>query len=334
MLDAFVTLIGLPGNLLVLLVSGLSLFLGAEWLIRGGVDLAARFGVKPFVIGLTVVAYGTSMPEFVVSLFANVVEQSDTISLGNIIGSNITNIGLILGLSAVIFPVHIAFQNIRNQLLFLLAVSILLYTLSLDGTIERAEGALLFLLLCGYLYAMYRTPETARGSFEEVEDEHRPLPPLTSVILVAAGSLMLSTGAWAFVKSSVWIAEYYEIPKLYIGLSIVALGTSLPELATSLVAVLRRESEISIGNLIGSNIFNILFVLGGVGLIEPLNIIEPRTVDGITTLPFPHIQFLVMIGFGLVLFPMSYRRHIIGRLSGALLLVGYFLFYWQLFASG
>ncbi|HED31196.1 MAG TPA: sodium:calcium antiporter, partial [Prosthecochloris aestuarii] len=125
----FTTAIGLPGNIVILVACGLLLFFGAEWLIRGGIAIARRFGVKPFVIGLTVVAYGTSMPEFVVSFFANVVEHSDTISLGNIIGSNITNLGLILGLSALLFPVHIAFQNIRNQLLFLFGISVLLYLL-------------------------------------------------------------------------------------------------------------------------------------------------------------------------------------------------------------
>ncbi|MBO8091726.1 MAG: calcium/sodium antiporter [Prosthecochloris sp.] len=327
----FTTAIGLPGNIVILVACGLLLFFGAEWLIRGGIAIARRFGVKPFVIGLTVVAYGTSMPEFVVSFFANVVEHSDTISLGNIIGSNITNLGLILGLSALLFPVHIAFQNIRNQLLFLFGISVLLYLLALDGIISRIEGGVLFLLLCAYLAVMYRTPENAAASFEQVDEERPVLPAASALLLLGAGSLVLSAGAWGFVRSSVWIAEYYHIPKLYIGLSIVALGTSLPELATSLVAVVRQENEISVGNLIGSNIFNILFVLGGVGLIEPLSVLEPVMRNGIETTEFPHLQFLVMTGFGLVLLPICYRKNIIGRLSGLLLLCGYFIFYWQLF---
>ncbi len=134
------------------------------------------------------------------------------------------------------------------------------------------------------------------------------------------------------MKSSVWVAESFGIPKLYIGLSIVALGTSLPELATSLVAALKKESEISVGNIIGSNIFNILFVLGGVGLIKPLTVLEPGLGGALPR--FPHAQYLTMIAFGLALFPLSYHRNTIGRVSGLALLCGYFLFYWWLFGQG
>ncbi len=333
MLSDFIDHIGLSGNIAILAVSGILLFMGAEWLIRGGVNLAEKFGIRPFVIGLTVVAYGTSMPEFVVSLLANVVEDSDTISLGNIIGSNITNIGLILGLSTLIHPIHIAFQNIRSQSLFLFSISIITYLLALDGTLSRPEGGVLFTLLCGYLFVMYRTPDLAAESFEEVEKNLDILPLTTSIALIGTGSVLLSSGAWTFVKSSVWIAEQFQIPKLYIGLSIVALGTSLPELATSLVAALRRESEISVGNLIGSNIFNILFVLGGVSLIEPVSVIEQAPVSRESLSSFPHMQFLVMIAFGLLLIPMSFHRNVIGRWSGLILLCGYGLFYWRLFAA-
>ncbi|TNJ36464.1 calcium/sodium antiporter [Prosthecochloris vibrioformis] len=332
MLAYFQDLLGLPGNIAILAICGLLLYFGAEWLIQGGVDLARKYNVKPFVIGLTVVAYGTSMPEFVVSFFAHLVEDSDTISLGNIIGSNITNIGLILGLSALIHPVHILFQSIRNQLLFLLSVSLLLYVFAIDGTLNRIEGSVLVMLLFAYLAALYRFPERSEESFEEV-DLHKPLLALSaSLALVALGSTLLSAGAWGFVRSSIWIAEQFNISKLFIGLSIVALGTSLPELATSVVAALKRESELSIGNLIGSNIFNILFVLGGIGLIEPLSLLAPSRQTP-ATLEFPHLQFIVMLGFSLVLFPLSFRRNKIGRLSGTLLLGSYLVFYWQLFAQ-
>lgn len=329
----YTSLIGLPGNIAVLLFSAYLLYLGAEWLVNGGSNLAMRYGVKPFVIGLTVVAYGTSMPEFVVSFFANVVEGSATISLGNIIGSNITNVGLILGLSALVFPIHIAFQRIRKQLFFLLGISLLLYMFSLNGSISRAEGGLLFLLLFGYLFALYKMPEMAEDTFEEADRELEIRSLDISLLMVLAGSILLSFGAWSFVKSSVWVAEQFNIPKLYIGLSIVALGTSLPELATSMVAALKKQSEISVGNIIGSNVFNILFVLGGVGLIKPLSVLEPA-VPGSVDLPrFPHAEYLVMIVFGLALFPMSYRSNKIGRTSGLLLLTGYLLFYWWLFGQ-
>ena len=331
MIPDYTTYIGLPGNIGVLLLSAYLLFLGAEWLVKGGCNLAMRYGVKPFVIGLTVVAYGTSMPEFVVSFFANVVEHSATISLGNIIGSNITNVGLILGLSSLIFPIHIAFQNIRNQLFFLFGISVLLYMFSLDGSISRPEGGLLFLMLFGYLFALYKMPEMAEETFEEADRELEIVSLGISILMVLAGSILLSLGAWSFVKSSVWVAEQFNIPKLYIGLSIVALGTSLPELATSLVAALRKQSEISVGNIIGSNVFNILFVLGGVGLIKPLSVLEPVVPGSENLSRFPHAEYLVMILFGLILFPMSFKSNKIGRRSGFVLLLAYSLFYWWLF---
>ena len=329
----YTTLIGLPGNTAALLFSAYLLYLGAEWLVKGGSNLATRYGVKPFVIGLTIVAYGTSMPEFVVSFFANVVEHSSTISLGNIIGSNITNVGLILGLSALIFPIHIAFKSIRNQLFFLFGISILLYMVSLDGSISRPEGGLLILLLLGYLFVLYKKPEMAEETLEKADQELKIHSLGISLLMVLGGSALLSLGAWSFVKSSVWIAEQFNIPKLYIGLSIVALGTSLPELATSMVAAFKKQSEISVGNIIGSNVFNILFVLGGVGLIKPLSVLEPVIPGAENLLRFPHAEYLVMIVFGLVLFPMSYLSDKIGRVSGLLLLTGYFVFYWWLFGQ-
>lgn len=329
----YTSLIGLPGNIVVLFFSAYMLYLGAEWLVKGGSNLAMRYGVKPFVIGLTVGAYGTSMPEFVVSFFANVVEESAAISLGNIIGSNITNVGLILGLSTFVFPIHIAFQQIRNQLFFLFGISLLLYMFSFDGSISRAEGGLLFLLLFGYLFALYKMPEMAEDTFEEADRELEIHSLGISLLMVLAGSFLLSFGAWSFVKSSVWVAEQFSIPKLYIGLSIAALGTSLPELATSMIAAFRKQSEISVGNIIGSNMFNILFVLGGVGLIKPLSVLEPA-IHGAENLPrFPHAEYLVMIVFGLALFPMSYKSNKIGRISGLALLLGYLLFYWWLFGQ-
>ena len=333
MLPDYTTVIGLPGNIVVLLFSAYLLYLGAEWLVKGGSNLAMRYGVKPFVIGLTVVAYGTSMPEFVVSFFANVVEKSATISLGNIIGSNITNVGLILGLSALIFPIHITFQRIRNQLFFLFGISMLLYMFSLDGSISRPEGGILLLLLFGYLFALYKMPEIARETFEEADKELEIHSLGISLLMVLGGSTLLSFGAWSFVKSSVWVAEQFNIPKLYIGLSIVALGTSLPELATSMVAALRKQSEISVGNIIGSNVFNILFVLGGVGLMKPLSVLEPVVPAAENMSRFPHAEYLVMIVFGLALFPMSYMSNKIGRIAGLILLLGYFLFYWWLFVQ-
>jgi cation:H+ antiporter len=266
------------------------------------------------------------MPEFVVSLIANVFENSSTIAIGNIIGSNVTNIGLILGVSGLIFPITIHFKQTYKGLIFLFGISLLLYGLSLDGSVSRIDGLIMVLVLVGYIFYLYRHP--GEIPIEETEGEFKSKA--KNLQLVLAGSIALSVGAWLFVKSAVWIAEEFDIPKMVIGLTIVAVGTSLPELATSLVAAFRKHGEISVGNIIGSNIFNILFIMGGVGFIKPLDVLESRTIAGEVVKLFPHAQYIIMMMFGLVLIPLG-LRHKIGRLTGTILVLGYFGFYVYLF---
>lgn len=325
-MDVLIASIGMSGNSIIIAMSAALLFFGAEWLVKGGSHLAQQFGVKPMIVGLTIVAFGTSMPEFVVSLIANVWQDSPTIAIGNIIGSNVTNIGLVLGLSGLIFPIALHFSQIYKGLIFLFVVSILLYVLSLDGSITRGDGLIMVLMLLGYIAYLYMNPEDIPK--EELDSE---LGAFTkNVALVLVGSLALSMGAWLFVKSAVWIADEFQIPKMVIGLTIVAVGTSLPELATSIVAAFRKQGEISVGNIIGSNIFNILFIMGGVGLVKPLNVLETRIIDGQTLQVFPHAQYIIMMLFGLVLIPLG-LRHRIGRLAGTILVMGYVGFYIYLF---
>lgn len=325
-MDSFIGSIGMAGNSVVIAMSAALLFFGADWLVKGGGHLAQQFGVKPMIIGLTIVAFGTSMPEFVVSLIANVWQDSSTIALGNIIGSNVTNIGLILGLSGLIFPITLHFRKIYKGLIFLFLISLLLYGLSLDGAITRGDGFILVIILIGYVAYLYRNPDTSTE--EQLDAEIGPL--VKNIVLVVGGSIALSIGAWLFVKSAVWIADEFNIPKMVIGLTIVAVGTSLPELATSLVAALRKHGEISVGNIVGSNIFNILFIMGGVGIIKPLNVIGTQIVDGQKVQFFPHAQYIIMMLFGLILIPLG-MRHRIGRLTGVILVSGYVAFYVYLF---
>ncbi|NQV29554.1 MAG: calcium/sodium antiporter [Candidatus Marinimicrobia bacterium] len=325
-MDNLISSIGMGGNSAIIAVSAALLFFGAEWLVKGGSRLAQQFGVKPMIVGLSIVAFGTSMPEFVVSLIANVWQDSSTIAMGNIIGSNITNIGLILGLSGLIFPISLHFRQVYKGLIFLFAISILLYLLSLDGMISRGEGLILVIILIIYVFYLYSHPQDA--PIENLDNELGSFS--QNVLLVLAGSFALSFGAWLFVKSAVWIADEFQIPKMVIGLTIIAVGTSLPELATSLVAAFRKHGEISVGNIIGSNIFNILFIMGGVGLIKPLDVLEARTIDGEVLKIFPHIQYLIMMAFGLVLIPLGLRNRI-GRLTGIILVSGYIAFYVYLF---
>ena len=326
MMDSLIASIGMGGNSFIIAISAALLFFGAEWLVKGGSLLAKQMGVKPLIVGLSIVAFGTSMPEFVVSLIANVFEDSSTIAIGNIIGSNVTNIGLILGISGLIFPITIHFKQTYKGLIFLFLVSLLLYGLSLDGSVSRIDGLIMVIILIGYILYLYRHP--GEVPLEEFEGEFGGK--LKNLSLVLAGSIALSLGAWLFVKSAVWIAEEFDIPKMVIGLTIVAVGTSLPELATSFVAAFRKQGEISVGNIIGSNIFNILFIMGGVGFIKPLDVLETRTIAGEVVNIFPHAQYLIMMMFGLVLIPLG-LRHKIGRLTGSILVAGYVGFYIFLF---
>ncbi|MBT3253937.1 MAG: calcium/sodium antiporter [Candidatus Marinimicrobia bacterium] len=325
-MDNMIASIGMGGNSVIIAISAALLFFGAEWLVRGGSQFAKQMGVKPLIVGLSIVAFGTSMPEFVVSLIANVFEDSSTIAIGNIIGSNVTNIGLILGVSGLIFPITIHFKQTYKGLIFLFIISLLLYGLSLDGSVSRIDGLVMVLVLIGYIYYLYRHP--GEVPLEDYDGEFGSKT--KNLLLVLAGSVALSVGAWLFVKSAVWIAEEFDIPKMVIGLTIVAVGTSLPELATSLVAAFRKHGEISVGNIIGSNVFNILFIMGGVGFIKPLDVLESRTIAGEVVKLFPHAQYIIMMMFGLVLIPLG-LRHKIGRLTGTILVMGYIGFYVYLF---
>lgn len=325
-MDALISNIGITGNSIIIAISAALLFYGADWLVKGGGHLAQQFGVKPMIIGLTIVAFGTSMPEFVVSLIANVWQDSSPIAIGNIIGSNITNIGLILGLSGLIFPIAMHFKKIYKGLIFLFLISLLLYGLAVDGMVSRSDGLIMVIILLGYIIYLYRNPDQAPD--EELDSELGTL--MKNITLVLGGSAALSVGAWLFVESAVWIADEFGISKVVIGLTIVAVGTSLPELATSLVAALRKNGDISVGNIIGSNIFNILFIMGGVGFIKPLMVLETKVVGDQLVKEFPHVQYIIMIVFGLVLIPLG-LRHKIGRLTGSILVTGYVAFYVYLF---
>jgi len=319
---------GIAGSLAFVLISISLLFFGAEWLVRGGGQIARRLGVKPLVVGLTIVAFGTSLPEFVVSFFA-AMRGSSTIAIGNIIGSNVTNIGLILGLSALIFPIVISFKLIYKQLLIMVGVSVLLYIFAYNGQVSRPQGIIMVLMLVGYVYYLYRHPDDVPA--EEIDEE--PVSLIVPIVLVFFGIVGLTVGARLFVDSAIWLAQYLQVPEVVIGLTIVALGTSLPELATSMVAAFRRHSEISLGNIVGSNIFNILFIMGGVSVIKPLDVFEHRiAVDGSVTTYFPHFEYIFMLGLSVALLLLAMRNRI-GRLAGIVLLGGYVYFYIYLYLN-
>lgn len=310
---------------IISLIVGLALLVaGAEFLVRGSASLALRLGIQPLVIGLTIVALGTSSPELLVSVKA-ALQNSPGLSLGNVIGSNICNIALILGIAAVIRPIEVHRQLLRLDIPVMVVSSIVLCLFLLNGILERWEGALLFAALLAYVGYSIIKARQMRAALETFDTTHGDIEiesrrPLTLFALIAGGLTLLLIGANLFVDGAIALAEMLGVSKAVIGLTIVALGTSLPELATSVVASVKKEGDISAGNVIGSNIFNLLCILGITALIQPL------LSDAITT-----IDLLTMLGVACLTLPLLRTGFTLSRIEGAFLLLIYAGYTYSLF---
>ncbi len=307
-------------DVLWIAVGLVGLFFGGNWLVKGAARLAQTLGVSPIVIGLTIVAYGTSTPELLVSLQAALGGNAD-ISMGNVVGSNIANIGLILGVSALIFPMVVQLQFLRRDVPIMIGVSVLFLFLAQDGRIGSLDG-LLFVTgivaytVFSYLMSKRDAPELIRQTQEFTLVIAKPTNRLLNdLFLVAIGVAVLLFGSDRLVLGAANIATALGVPQVVIGVTLVAVGTSLPEFATSLIAAFKRESDIAIGNVVGSNIFNILAILGIVGLIAPINV-NARLLQ---------VDTFVMIGFAVALFVFCLNRRI-SRREAALLLIAYAIF--------
>ncbi len=302
----------------ILLFAGLLLlYYGAEYLVSGSSRLALSYGVRPLVIGMTIVAFATSMPELMVSLFAAVKGSSD-IASGNIIGSNIANIGLILGVAALLSPMAVARTTLSREIPFMIGASVLMLLFALDGALSFIDGLILFVLLLGFLVYCLRSARE-KGFDPPVSDEVTELERKTrnkDLLYIIIGIAGLGFGAELMVRSAVTIARSMGVSELVIGMSIVALGTSLPELAASVMSACKGEMDISVGNVIGSNIFNILFVLGVCPMVRSLPV-DPSVL---------RFQLPVMLVFSVALIPLIYHRFQISRAKGALLLCAYLVF--------
>ncbi len=297
----------------VLLLGLVVLYFGAEWLIKGASSMAVGLGIPPLVVGLTVVALGTSLPEFMTNFIA-ALSGNDGLALGNIVGSNIANVGLILGTSAVLVPLAVAPSTLKREYPIMMGVMIVFYLLALDGTISRFDGVILLLGLAGFLgYLVRDVRRRGVGPNEVVASPDLIMPAWKKALLLSGGIVGLAIGAQLMVTSAVAIAEIFEIDPVIVGLTVVAVGTSLPELAASLVGVFRNETDLSVGNVIGSNLLNVLFVVGLVSLVKPLRV-EPEALV---------IHFPVMIGFGLMVL-LAWFGHKLNRLHGILLLIAFF----------
>ena len=318
--------------MLVFIAGLIALILGAELLVRGASKLALSFGISPLVVGLTVVAFGTSSPELAVSVQSAWSGRVD-IALGNVVGSNIFNILFILGLSALITPLVVDRQLVRQEVPLMIGVSLLLWALAVDGGISRLDGLLFVVLLLVYTIVVIRQSRRETAADGEVTsmpadttawDRHWGV----QILLVVAGLGLLILGATWLVDEAVALARQLGMSELVVGLTIVAMGTSLPEVATSVMAALRGERDIAVGNVVGSSIFNILAVLGISASIAPSELLVPPAM--------PAFDLPVMVAAAVACLPIFFTGHLIARWEGALFLAYYVAYtaYLILDASG
>lgn len=317
----------------LLLALGLSLLIGgADLLVRGASELAARLGISPFIVGLTVVAFGTSLPELAAGLRAALKDQGELV-VGAVVGSNIANVALILAMTSLIYPVKVRSATVRREAPIMIAASILGAIFVRGGVVGRLEGAVLLLGLLLFLGATWASARNKADLTEQAERLEEKPPglgramrvgaPLAIAVAVGAGLALLGGGAELVVRSSERIARVAGVSEAVIGISMVAVGTSLPELATCVMAALRKHSEIVVGNILGSNIFNILCVLGISSVAHPL-----RT-NG--ELMYRDAPWMVAIALGCL--PIMASRLLVGRLEAAVLLIAYTVYLWLVWSG-
>lgn len=301
----------------LLLVLGLVILLfGGKILVDGASAFAVKLGMSTGLIGLTVVAFGTSMPELLVSVSAALKGNSD-ISVGNVLGSNLANIGLVLGISSIFYPILIKKRHVRFDYLLTVLVALLFYALSYNGTISFWEGILLFLLFLGFNAYLFRNLGSGIGNNIEGGEEEVELVKNYSWIVASGlffgGTFGLYIGSELLVVNAVKISRELGVSERIIGITIVAIGTSLPELITSIIAALSKRTDLALGNILGSNIMNILAIIGITAIIKPISISQE----------FLDSDYLWMIGITLILYPLIKRKMRLSKVEGAILLISY-----------
>lgn len=306
----------------IMFVAGLVLLIvGAEWLVRGASRLAAKVGISPLVIGLTVVAFGTSSPEMAVSVQSSLAGQAD-IAVGNVVGSNIFNVLFILGISAVITPLIVQQQLIRLDVPIMIGVSLITYFMSVDGVISRLEGVLLFAGIIAYTaFLIIQSRKESKAVQDEYAQEFAAKqetgwkPWVINIGLVVLGLVLLVQGSNWLVDSAISIARWLGLSELIIGLTIVAAGTSMPEVATSITAAIKGERDIAVGNVVGSNIFNILAVLGLSGVVASNGLPVSAAAEA--------FDIPVMLAVAILCLPIFFTGKLIARWEGWLFLLYY-----------
>lgn len=296
-------------QVLLLVVGFVMLMKGADWFVEGASQIADRLGIPQLVIGLTIVAMGTSLPEAAVSISA-ATQGSAEITIGNVMGSNIMNVLVILGLTAVVCVIPVQKSTVRYEIPFMILITAVLAGLGLaDNQVSRPEGLILWAFMILYLFYLLRMAKNGTGG-EEVEGKKRPIWLL--ILMVLVGAAMIVFGSDITVDAATAIAKIFGMSERFIGLTIVAFGTSLPELVTSVTAALKGKTDIAVGNIVGSNIFNILFVVGTTALITPVAYNSAFLVDSI-----------IAVAAALFLFLCVFRNKKLGRLGGILMLAAY-----------
>ena len=296
-------------QLLLLALGFVMLVKGADWFVEGSSGIADRFGIPQLVIGLTIVAMGTSAPEAAVSITAALKGTAD-IAIGNVVGSNIMNVLVILGLAAAITPIAVAKTTVRYEIPFMLVITLLLMGFGyLGGSVNLWEGIILWVLFISYLLYMLWLAKTGQAESEEIEVKGSLWKLLAMVVI---GLVLIVWGSDVTVDAATKLAKAFGVSDQFIGLTIVALGTSLPELFTSVSAAMKGKADIAIGNIVGSNIFNILFVIGTSALIIPVTFVSSFVVD-----------CLVVVAAGVLLWLFVFRKQKLTRIGGITMLVGY-----------
>ena len=293
-------------NIILLVLGFILLLKGADWFVDGASSIASRFGIPQLIIGLTIVAMGTSLPEAFVSITA-ALKSNAAITIGNVVGSNILNVGIILGITALIRPLHIQNSTIKYEMPFMILVTLVLILLGINTTISRLDGMIMWLFFLGYLYYIFKM---SKNQMEETEIKQ------TNPLFIPLGLVCLMIGSNFAVDAATNIAISLGVSQRFIGLTIVALGTSLPELVTSVTAAKKGNADIAIGNIIGSNIFNILFVVGSSALITPVPFESHFIIDS-----------FVAILIGLVLYLCTKKTRVLDKKAGILLLVTYSIYF-------
>jgi len=293
-------LLSLAGGLVVL-------GLGAELLVRGSASLAVRAGLRPIIVGLTVVALGTSSPELVVSITAAVHGHTE-VAIGNVVGSNLFNMLAILGFAAIVRPMSIQSRTIQYEMPMMIAISLAMLLLAVDGRISQADGGMLLVMFAAFLvycYIFARAPDADEGATRQRSAG-------TSVVLSILGACGLAAGGYLCATNAVSLARAIGVSELVIGLTVIAFGTSLPELAASVAAAIRRQEDLSVGNVVGSNIFNVGLVLGLTAVIHPIDVSTQCL----------HYDIPICVVVSILILPLMWVGRNLARLEGAVLIAG------------